>query len=175
MPKADSIANAFSAVYSDYFAIIYSVIFSKINNADETADICQEVFLRLYERFEEVEQPRKWLYGAVRLVLIEHYRKKQGNDVNVEDLLNDVSMGYVNGFRDTRIIIGQALDDMNNYEDETDRIVFELIAIYNFTHKEAAVQTGLTLHKIRYKYQKVSERLLQYFKEKGIKGLEDLL
>jgi RNA polymerase sigma factor (sigma-70 family) len=175
MPAVDRITSAFSIVYSDYFGLIYSVVYAKINNADETEDICQEVFTRLYERFAEVENPRTWLYGAVRLVMLEHFRKKKGNDVNVDDLLDDVSMSYVNGFRDSRIIIGQALEDMNNYEDDSERIIFELIAIHNFTYKEAAVQLGITEHKLRYKYNRATERLMQYFREKGIKGLEDLL
>jgi len=175
MSAIDRITSAFSAVYSDYYALIYSVVYAKLNNADEAEDICQEVFMRLLERFYEVENPRRWLYGAVRLVMLEYFRKKKGHDVNVDDVLDDVSMSYVNGFRDTRIVIQQALEDMNNYEEETDRIVFELIAIHNFTYQEAAEQLGITEHKSRYKYNRVSERLMTYFKGKGIKGLEDLL
>lgn len=175
LPAFNRITAAFTAVYSDYYALVYSVIFSKLNNADEAEDICQEVFMRLYERFAEVREPRKWLYGAMRLVMLEHFRKKRGADVNIDDLLDDVSMGYVNGFREARIIIRQALNDMNNYENAEDRIAFELIAVHNFTYREAAEQMGITEHKIRYKYNRVSERLLAYLRARGVKGLEDLL
>ena len=72
-------------------------------------------------------------------------------------------------------MIEQALEDTGNFQDEKDKILFELISIDNFTYKEAGAQTGLTERQVRYRYNLTVERLVKYFQARGIKSLEDLL
>lgn len=168
-------ASDFTNVYSNYYALVYSMVFTKVDNHDEAEDICQEVFLRFYEKFDEVLDPRKWLYGTLRNVVLEHYRKKGRNDANIDDIFQNITMSFVNGFRDTRIIIEEALDNTENFEDESERVVFDLVALYNFSYAEAAQQMGMTERQVRYRYAKVSERITHYLKKKGISSLEELL
>jgi RNA polymerase sigma-70 factor, ECF subfamily len=168
-------ASDYTEIYSSYYALIYSVVLTRVNNHDETEDICQEVFIRLYEKFHEINNYRKWLYGTLRNTVLEHFRKKYHDEVSIEDVFKDISITFVNGFRDTRIIIEEALDSMDNFENDSERIIFDLIAIRNFTYNETARELGLTERQVRYRYGLITERIIKYLKGKGIKSLEELL
>lgn len=165
----------YSEAYADFYPLIFNVVFLKISNYEEAEDLCQEIFLRMFNKFNEIENIRKWLYGAMRNVLFEYYRKKNLSTEDIEQHLDDSSMSYVNGFRDARLIIEDAMKSPVNFEDEKDKIIFELIAVYNYNFIHAAELMGLTYTQARYKYQKTAERLTAYLKKKGIKDLGDLL
>ncbi len=173
--SVDTDYKSYTEVYTDYYPLIFSSIYSKINNYDAAEDICQEVFLRLFNKFDQVKEARKWLYGAMRLVMFEHFRKKGMADEDIESNLNDASLSYVNGFKESRIVIEEALDSLQNYEDEKEKTLFELISIYNYTYKKAGEMLGYSFDQVRYRYKKISESLLGYLKDRGIENLEALI
>ncbi len=166
--------NDFTDVYSTYYPVVYSAVFTKVGNEDDTNDICQEVFLRLFRKLEGVDNVRKWLFIALRYVVIEYYRKKKPQ-ANVDDLFNDVALTFVNGFRDSRIIIAEAIEDMNNFQDDREKALFDLIAVHNFTYEEAGKQLGMTKRQVDYRYNRITERILDSLKKRGVKHIEDLL
>ena len=172
----ESKRDRLTEVYSDYYPAIFSAVYTKVGNREDTRDICQEIFTRLYERLEEVENVRRWLFSALRLVVLEHFRAKRKNDgLNIDDIFNDVGLTFVNGFRDTRIIINDAIEDTENFSNERERILFDLIAVNNFTYKQVAKQLGLTRRQVEYRYGQIVERVLRYLQKKGINNIEDLL
>jgi RNA polymerase sigma factor (sigma-70 family) len=171
----DRKAGRFTEIYSDYYSLVYSTVFSKVSNEDDVEDLCQEIFSRFYEKFDQVENPRKWLLGTLRYVILEHYRRKTGKEVNIEDVFDDINLTFVNGFRDSRLMIEEALENIGNYESEKDKLIFDLISIYNFTYREVGDHLGLTERQVRYKYSLTTKNLLDFFKKRGISHLEDLL
>lgn len=173
--KSKKKRDAFTEVHADYYPLVFSTVYTKVGNLDDAQDICQEVFIKLYEKFEEVENPRKWLYGALRLAVLEYFRKKRGGDVNIDEVMDGVGMTFVNGFRDSRIIIREILDDANLFADELDRAVFELVAYSNFSYSEAGRELGLSKRQVEYRYVKLAERILDELKKRGVKHIEDLL
>ena len=166
--------NNFTDVYSTYYPVVYSAVYTKVGNEDDTNDICQEVFLRLFQKFEEVDNVRKWLFIALRYVVIEYYRKKKP-EANVDELFNDIGLTFVNGFRDARIIISEVLEDMENFRDEKEKALFDLIAIHNFSYEEAGKQLGMTKRQVDYRYNQITNRILESLKKRGVKHIEDLL
>lgn len=171
---SDKKNEKFTESYNNYFPLIYSIVYMKVNDSDSAEDICQEVFMRLYNKMDEVEDHRKWLYGAIRLVILEHFRKKKDH-VDIDEIFDDKNLAYVNGFRDTRIMIQQALEDMGNFENEDEQILFHLIAVNSYSYKEAGEQIGMTERQARYRYNLTVERIEKYFNKKGISNIEDLL
>ena len=166
----------YTEAYSNLFPLVYSMVYSKIGNADDTHDICQEVFTRFYLKFDEIENYRKWIYGTLRYVILEFLRKKKNqNDIDISDVFQDISVSYVNGFKDTRILIEEALDNINNFDDDNDKVLFDLVAVRNFSYRQAAHELGITIHKVKYRYSVIIQRVLDYLKDKGINSLEDLL
>ena len=163
----------FIDVYNKFYPLVYSTVYTKIGNVDDTKDICQEVFIRFYDRMEEIQNQRKWLYGTLRNVVLDFIKMKKP-DAPEEDM-DDLEVTYVNGFRDTRLIIQEAMENIDNFESEEERILFELVATHNFTYREAGRHVGMSERQAKYRYGLIVKRVVQYFNEKGIQNLEELL
>ncbi len=167
--------DAFTETYAKYYSLIFSTVLTKIDDVDDARDICQDIFTRFFEKFESVENHRKWLYGTMKNVIMEFIRAKQGGSVDIDDVFNDVGLTFVNGFRDARIVISEAIEDMENFSDEEDKIIFDLVAVYNFSYSQAAKKLGFTKRKVEYRYRLIADRIIDYLNKKGIKNIEDLL
>ena len=167
--------DAYTEAHHLYYAPVYGAIFTKVGNAEIAMDICQEVFIKLYEKFDKIENPRKWLFGALRLAVLEYYRTGKNKAVNIDDVFNDVSLTFVNGFRDARIIIAGAMDSNANFMDNIERALFDMIAVSNMSYPEVGKQLGLTVRQVEYRYGKIVELILDFLKRKGINNIEDLL
>jgi RNA polymerase sigma factor (sigma-70 family) len=175
MKLIDEKTLRFSDAFNAYYPLIFSVICGKMNDADAAEDIAQEVFARFFEKFDEVDNCRGWLYGAMKNVIREYIRKSQLDSIDVDTLFEDISASYVNGFRDTRLMIAEALSDVQNFGDEVGRVLFDLIAIHNYSYKEAGGEVGISERQARYRYKCIVDKLVDHFRIKGIKGLEELL
>ena len=163
----------FTDSYIDYYPLVFNAVYTKVGNLDDVKDICQEIFIIFYEKFDEIRNLRKWLLGTIRNVVYEYYRKTKKSTVDIDAIFNDVSLTYVNGFRDTRIIIADAIENIEC--DEQDRIILDLIANYNFTYAYVAETLGFSRRQIEYRYNQLVTRIQDYLGKKGIKNIEDLL
>lgn len=168
--------DAYTEAHSMYYPIVFSAVHARVDNVDDVLDICQEVFIKFYEKFDEIANHRTWLFGALRISTLEYYRKKNKPEVNMDDVFNDMSLAFVNGFRDLRIVISEALENIENFDDyEEEKALLDLVAIYNFSYREAGKQLGFTKRQVEYRYRRIVERILDSLKRKGITNLEDLL
>jgi len=168
--------NRFTELYDKYFPIVFRAVYTKVADKDDTKDICQEIFTRLYEKFDSVENVRRWLFSALKLVVLEYFRERKKNDnLDIDDVFEDIGLTFVNGFKDARIIINQSFENTENYKDEKDRQIFDLVAICSFTYDQASRQIGITERQVEYRYGRIVERILDDLKKKGIKNIKDLL
>jgi DNA-directed RNA polymerase specialized sigma24 family protein len=165
----------FSDNYDSFYSLVFSIVLSKVTNYDDAEDICQEVFIRFYRKIDEIESPRKWLLGCLRIVVLDYYKVKKSKDVDVDMLFDDMSMSYVNGFRDTRIMITQALQEIYEHEGDRDAALFDLITLHNYSFVQASKQLDLNYKQALYRYEKICEKLKAKLKERGIQNIEDLL
>lgn len=167
--------SRFIEAYNDYYSMIFGAVCIRINSIDDAEDITQEIFTRFFNKMDEVENPRKWLLGTMRLVLFEFYKKKRDDHVDIEEVLSDVSLTFINGMRDQRLIINEVLEDDATYGSGQNRVIFDLIAIQRYTMEEAAKELGLSRDQIKYRYSIVNKNILISLKKKGITNLEELL
>jgi len=165
----------FTECYDTYYSLVFSSVLSRTGNYDDSEDITQEVFIRLHDKIDEVEEPRKWVFGCLRNVVMDHYKRKHNRDVDIDVLLNDVSMGYVNGFREARVIIKDCIDQVFEEHGYRDAAIFELVAMYNYSFREAARHLNLNYKQVIYRYRNVAARLMEKLKEKGINEMGELL
>jgi RNA polymerase sigma factor (sigma-70 family) len=175
MASPDSKTRAYTARYTEFYPLISSIVYSRIHDPETTHDLCQEIFLRYYTKFEEVENHRAWLIGTANFVVLEHYRKKKGTTVDIdgmEEILEEIRPA---GTGETRIMIEEALENPDNFGSEKNRVLFDLIAIHDFTFKEAGRNLGISEPQARYRFNAVAVKLVAYFRKKGIRGMEELL
>jgi len=162
----------YSDTFSAYYPMIFSTVCTKVGSLDDAEDITQNVFILYYQKMHDVAEPRTWLLGAMRFEVMNYYRKKgRGND-DIESIFDDPAHAFVNGFRDTRIIIEEAIDSI---DDRKSRVIFDLVAIRKYTYKEASKALGMTSRQVRYRYQSVMQHIIGYLQEKGVNSIEDLL
>lgn len=107
-------------------------------------------------------------------VLYEHYRKVKNmpDELAEAEAMSDVSLTFVNGFRDTRIIIDHAVAAIT---DTTDRSIFDLVAVQNYTYEETGELLGVSRRQVKYRYGLIVRQVLEYLHQKGIRNIEDLL
>ncbi len=165
----------FAEAYNNYFPIVFSAVCGKVVNYADAEDICQEIFLKFHEKYETIEDKRKWLYGALRIEVLKYYSRRKPELGDPEAIFRDAGLSFVNGFRDARIIIKDVINDMENFGSEEEIALFELVAIRNFSYHEAGKQMGLSKRQVQYKYGRIVDSLLDALKKKGISSLEDLL
>jgi len=172
---SDPGTDRFVENYDSCYSIIFNSIYSKVNNFHDAEDICQEVFIRYYDNLDEVQNPRKWLFGCLRLVVFDYYKVKQKKDIDVDELFEDIGMGYVNGFRDSRIMIKDVVDDLCNESGDRDASLFELVAVYNYSFVQASKHLNLNYKQARYRYNVFAQKVVEKLRDKGINNIEDLL
>ena len=64
---------------------------------------------------------------------------------------------------------------MDNFKNNSEKILYDLIAILNYSFSETARKMNLTKRQVQYKYHNITRRILHNFKKKGIASIEDLL
>jgi RNA polymerase sigma-70 factor (ECF subfamily) len=165
--------DMFVDAYLEYYPVIYSAVYASISNKDDADDICQEIFLIFYNKFDTIQNRRTWLHVTMKNVLGNYYRKKKSSKSdNVEDM-DTAGIVYYNGFRDTRILIQEAIENIQCTD--TEKNILDMIAVHRFTQEKTAELLGMSRRQIRYRMETVSKRIINYLKLKGINDIGELL
>ncbi len=175
---ADPKVENFTKHYHLFYSLVFSIVYSRINNYHDAEDICQEVFIRFYRKLDEINNPRKWLLGCLRIVVLDFYKERNRGHEDLDSLLNDIDMGYVNGFKEARVVISRVIDEISDEcrgDEIGDDSIFQLVAVYRYSIAEAARHLKLNYKQARYRYNRICEKILSRLREKGIKELGDLL
>jgi RNA polymerase sigma-70 factor, ECF subfamily len=168
-PKRDK----FSELFTDYYSMVFNAVYPKVGSQDDTEDICQEVFVALYRHVGEIENVRAWLYGTLKNMVLKYYRDRHPSHENIDTIMDDVTLSFVNGFRDTRIIISEVMEEIVLTKEE--REILDLVAFHNYSYSETANVMGITKRKVDYNYNKISGKIISRLQERGVKHIEDLL
>lgn len=173
--SSDSTVRKFNREYDLYFSSIFSSVYSRTGSYHESEDICQEIFLSLFDNIESVRNTRTWLYGVMRNMISDYYSRKGKTPAEVELLVEESSAVYVNGFRDTRIIIEEILNSDETFTDERERIVFDMVAVNGFSIAEVSRHLDITYRQARYGFERASAGIADALKKRGIASIGDLL
>ena len=168
----------FSRAYREYYPIVFNTIYKRTGKLEDTEDICHEVFIGFYNNLEDIREIGKWLMGTAKNQISMFYRNKSEkikDRSDIKDIEDSIDYAFENGLKDLRIIIEQEIENPDNYRDETEKSLFELIAILKYSYREAALQLGLSVRQLRYRYARITERIVDSLKKRGIESIEDLL
>jgi RNA polymerase sigma-70 factor (family 1) len=72
--------QAFRELYNRYKESIFSMVYRRVRDEEESKDIVQEIFLKLWlgrESLVEIDNLDHYLFGTARNKVISHYRKKE--------------------------------------------------------------------------------------------------
>jgi RNA polymerase sigma factor (sigma-70 family) len=166
----------FSKDYEQYFDLVFNQFYVNISNVELAEEMSQELFITLMNKQDRVENTKKWLYGSIRNYLANYYRtKKNKPDIeNIEEYYDSNALSFVNGFKDSKIIISECLSKIQ-YNDEIEENIFELIINYNYSFREVAETFKISRKKVTRIYKNIENQLLERLNQMGIKSYEDLL
>jgi RNA polymerase sigma factor (sigma-70 family) len=171
MNKTETSANEsqFRKIYSDNYAVIMNLINKHIGNFHDSEEICQNLFITMYNKFNEIDNHTQWLRGAVRFEVLSYYRKNNiSKDFVSIDGIQEESVQRNDKDGDLSIILREAIDRAENYENSHDKVLFQLIAINKYTYAEAAAELGISRRQAEYAYGKIIQKIVAYLKSKGI-------
>lgn len=81
--------EAFAKVYDLYVDKIYRFIYFKVSDKDLAQDFSSEVFLKTWEYIntgKEINNLNALLYTTARNIVIDHYRKKSLQNLNIDEV-----------------------------------------------------------------------------------------
>jgi RNA polymerase sigma factor (sigma-70 family) len=119
-------------------------------------DIVQDAFMKLHEQFEDVREPRKWLYRTVHNLALNH-RRDTGKIVSLEEKSEETSGGAETAdpqpLPDEQIVRLEGIGLVRLSLETLDKRSRELVQMKfhdGLSYKEIAGRTGLSVSNVGY-------------------------
>lgn len=131
-------------------------------------ELVQEAFLRLHQIWDEVENPRGWIYRSLRNLAINHLRdRKPQSELNeetaaAEDRLPTEAMGRDEAMGMMRLLLAEM--------PEEDRQLVTLKYHDDLKYQEISRRTGLTVSNVGYRLHHALKALADGLRRAGIEG-----
>jgi RNA polymerase sigma factor (sigma-70 family) len=168
-PKSETIEELFSALESPLLNYAWRLA-GELGVAE---DIVQEAFMKLHAQFEQVREPRRWLYRTVHNLALNHRRdsskiislnskvdEQEGNDVTDPQPLPDEQIARWEGIGLVRLGM-EALD-------ERSREVLRLKFTENLSYKEISERTGLKIGHVGYLLHHALKAMAEELSKNGV-------
>jgi RNA polymerase sigma-70 factor (ECF subfamily) len=138
----------------------------------ETAeDLVQDAFLKLHHHWDDVSNPRAWLFRSVRNLAFNHLRDHKRElpaDPDREWASNhpdpDRELGRMETIGTLRLLIAEL--------PEPDRTLIELKYDENLHYEQISQRTGLSVGNVGYKLHHLMKRLADSLRQLGVESAE---
>lgn len=168
-PKAETIEELFTALESPL--LNYTLRLAGELNVAE--DLVQEAFMKLHAQFEQVREPRRWLYRTVHNLALNHRRdsgkiisldakiaESEGNDAADPQPLPDEQIARMEGIGLVRLGM-KVLDDRS-------REVLHMKFTENLSYKEISARTGLKIGHVGYLLHHALKTMAEELSKNGV-------
>ena len=178
--------EAFEALIIDYEQLVYNIIYRLMGNPEDTYDLSQETFIKVYTKINQFDGTSKfstWLYRIATNTCLDELRRRRGKETFSLDQKIEGEEGSVHPEQENKIvekekaqIIQKALSEVN----EKNREVLVLRDIQQLSYDEIAeilkISLGTVKSRIARGRQQVKKILMQdkepfasYFRQKSRK------
>ncbi|MHC1692136.1 MAG: RNA polymerase sigma factor [Sphaerochaetaceae bacterium] len=112
--------ESFRLVYQEVFPVVMRVAYHVTYNMDVSEDICQEAFIRFYEKnieFRSVEEAKYWLIRVTKNLAINVIKRKSREQATVEKIKKAPTATMENGEdslinNETRNLVREAVEKL---------------------------------------------------------------
>jgi RNA polymerase sigma factor (sigma-70 family) len=138
----------------------------------ETAeDLVQDAFLKLQQHWDEVRQPRPWLYRCLKNLALNHLRHRR-RETSLEDAHEwespgrtaDGNLGRLEALGTLRMLMAEL--------DEDDRELLELKYREELKYDQIAARTGMSSGNVGYKLHHLLKGLADSLRRMGVESAE---
>ena len=168
-PKAETIEELFSALESPL--LNYALRLSGELSVAE--DLVQEAFMKLHAQFEQVREPRRWLYRTVHNLALNQRRaagkiislnaraeESESNDATDPQPLPDEQIARLEGIGLVRLGMEML--------DERSRELLRLKFTENLSYKEISARTGLKIGHVGYLLHHALKTMAEELSKNGV-------
>ena len=110
--------KAFDGIINHHSRIIYRFVFNLIGNIEETHDITQETFIKVWKnlkKFDKTKNFKTWLFTIARRTAIDYLRKRK--NISFSSLDNDeMDTTFEQTIRDEEILADEIFEKNENVE-----------------------------------------------------------
>ncbi len=162
--------KAFTYLYDNYYQALFGIIDALINNQEESEDLLQNAFLKIWNSFDSYD-PEKgrlytWMLRVARNIAIDFKRSKQDKinhkiHVPVDSVYNK-NVLFVEDNRHETIGL---LNVVNNLDEDQLRVI-ELAYYQGYTQNEISEKLNLPLGSVKSKVRQAILKLRDLTKEK---------
>jgi len=131
-------------------------------------ELVQEIFLRLHQNWEQVDNPRSWLYRGLRNLALNHLRdRKPATELKedtaaADDLPSPEVLGRNEAIGMMRLLLAEMPDE--------DRNLIRLKYQDDLKYQEISRRTGLSVSNVGYRLHHVLKGLADSLRHAGIEG-----
>jgi RNA polymerase sigma factor (sigma-70 family) len=124
-------------------------------------EIVQDVFLQLHAKWDEVQEPRAWLFRCVRNRAFHHLRKSKRETLGID---NDGSLGAETCEDPADDLVSRMetvaeLKQLINQLPEKDRRLVQLKYYEDLKYRDISQRTGLTISNVGFRLHQVLKKL----------------
>ncbi|OGG78482.1 hypothetical protein A3A36_01580 [Candidatus Kaiserbacteria bacterium RIFCSPLOWO2_01_FULL_52_12b] len=145
-----TLKSRFLEAYDRYADPLYRFCFMKTSDADLAKDLTQETFMRLWQEMrkgKEVRNEKALLYAIARNLVIDWYRKKKEQSL---DVLTEAGIDFVGEGKERTLVFAEAEEIFAVVQklDEPSREVLLLRFVEGYSPHEIAVLCGTSANAI---------------------------
>ena len=173
--EADESPLTLEELFASMEGPLLAYVYHLMNDRDEAQDVVQESFLRLHRHFDEVRQPRAWLYRTARNLAFS-YKRKHGKVVPFspvaeegpsyepvdEEPLPDAHIERLESVGLAMLCLDRLAEDL--------RALVNMKFVDGLSYKEMASRTGMSIGNVGYKLHHAIKYLALEMKREGALG-----
>lgn len=155
-------SSAFDILFDRYWDKLYNIALSRLNDSDQVQDIIQELFIKIWERKENINIKisfESYLLGALKFAIISYFRSLKVKEQQLEEALQriDVLEDSIHNLSDY-ILLEQTIEEAVNTMPEMLKQVY-LLRSENLSVKEIAGKLGIADQTVKNYISEVLRRL----------------
>jgi RNA polymerase sigma-70 factor, ECF subfamily len=160
--------KAFTYLYDNYSKALFGVIFSIVGDHEESEDILQNAFIKIWNNFESYETSKgrlyTWMLNISRNIAIDYIRSKQHKNKiqNVSNPVDKINTIFTEDSSTDTIGLNAVVKKMK----KDHLIVIELAYYKGYTQEEISKELGIPLGTVKTKIRKALLILRGELKEK---------
>lgn len=160
--------QAFAYLYDNYSKALAGIIHTYTESTEETEDILQSCFIKIWNNFSQYDASKSrlytWMINIVRNACIDYTRSKsyknKSKNRSLENIVYDTSSKQVH--YDNHDHIG--LDTLMNKLKEEHQLVIRMAYFDGFTHEEVSKQLNMPLGTVKTKIRQAILSLREMMK-----------
>ena len=148
----------FDVIYEQTHRLVYYIIYSILKNKEESEDIMQQVYMKVFEKINQyTDSPKAWISAIARNLAINQYNKLKKTQT---DYLDDYEIAKLSSYDEKTPLIDFAAKVLN--EEEFSIVMLsvvegykrrEIAKLYNLSTSGVTWKLNNALEKIRKEWQ----------------------